>query len=214
LVKLIKQRKVNSSYFKIIGLTVVVFRRVGVPKCVIKGPKRKEVPVEVLDNGDGTFDCVFVPEDEGRHDVDVLFGGEHVPGSPFKVKAKKPVEVDKIKCQPKADKEPIVDEELVYAVDTRPTESAPGEGLLNGSLLTPSGAKKPVEVKDNNDGTYDVCCVPKEPGPHELSVDYDGVPLVGSPFKFDAVEGGADKVKAYGKGNCLPPPPPPLSSPL
>ena len=123
------------------------------------------------------------------------------------MKAKKPVEVDKIKCQPKADKEPIVDEELVYAVDTRPTESAPGEGLLNGSVLTPSGEKEPVKVKDNNDGTYDVCCVPKEPGPHELSVDYDGVPLVGSPFKFDAVEGGADKVKAYGKGKFLSPHP-------
>lgn len=154
----------------------------------------------MLDNGDGTFDCLFVPEDEGRHDVEVLYGGAPVPGSPFSVKAKKPVDVDKIKCQPKLDKEPIVDEEIVYAVDTRPTESAPGEGLLNGSLLTPSGEKEPVRIKDNNDGTFDVSCVPKEPGPHELSVDYDGVPLAGSPFKFDAVEGGADKVKAYGKG--------------
>ena len=107
-----------------------------------------------------------------------------------------------------------MDEELVYAVDTRPTESAPGdlEGLLNGSLLTPSGEKEPVQVKDNKDGTYDISCVPKEPGPHELAVDYDGVPLVGSPFKFDAVEGGADKVKAYGKGKFLSPHPFPSQS--
>ena len=129
-----------------------------------------------------------------------------MPGSPFNIKAEKPVDVDKIKCKPKADKEPLVDEELVYAVDARPAESAPGEipeGLLNGSLLTPSGEKEPVRIKDNKDGTYDVACVPKEPGPHELALDYNGAPLNGSPFKFDAVEGGADKVKAYGKGRCL-----------
>ena len=196
---------------------------VGVPKCTIKGPDRKEVPCEVLDNGDGTYDCVFTPEEVGRHNIDVLFGGEPVPGSPFNIKAEKPVKpvaVDKIKCEPKVDKEPLVDEELVYAVDARPAESAPGEipeGLLNGSLLTPSGDKEPVRIKDNNDGTYDVACVPKEPGPHELSLDYDGVPLPGSPYKFDAVEGGADKVKAYGKGIkslVLPPnPPPPLIFP-
>ena len=68
-----------------------------------------------------------------------------------------------------------------------------------------------MRVKDNKDGTYDVACVPKEPGPHELALDYDGVPLAGSPFKFDAVEGGADKVKAYGKGKASHPYPTPLS---
>ena len=185
---------------------------VGKPKCIIKGPGRKEVPCEVLDNDDGTYDCVFTPEDVGRHNVDVLFSGEPVRGSPFNVKAEKPVDVDKIKCQPKADKEPLVDEELVYAVDARPAESAPGEipdGLLNGSLTTPSGEMEPIRVKDNKDGTYDVACVPKEPGFHELALDYDGVPLAGSPFKFNAVEGGADKVKAYGKGEAKHPTPHP-----
>ena len=54
------------------------------PKCVIKGPKRKEVPIEVLDNGDGTYDCVFVPEDEGRHDVDVLLAVNLYPEVPSK----------------------------------------------------------------------------------------------------------------------------------
>ena len=144
-----------------------------------------------------------------------------MPGSPFNIKAEKPVkpvDVDKIKCEPKVDKEPLVDEELVYAVDARPAESAPGEipeGLLNGSLLTPSGDKEPVRIKDNKDGTYDVACVPREPGPHELSLDYDGVPLAGCPYKFDAVEGGADKVKAYGKGikSLILPSTPPIPAP-
>ena len=184
------------------ALTLILFS--GKPKCTIKGPGRKEIPVEVVDNEDDTYDCLFTPEEVGRHNVDVLFGGTPVPGSPFTFKAEKPVDVDKIKCQPKADREPVVDEELVYAVDARPAESAPGDipdGLLNGVLSTPSGAKEPVRVKDNKDGTYDVACVPKEPGLHELALDYNGVPLNGSPFKFEAVEGGADKVKAYGKGN-------------
>lgn len=38
-------------------------------------------------------------------------------------------------------------------------------------------------------------------GPHELFVDYDDVPVAGSPFPINVVEGcDASKVKAYGPG--------------
>lgn len=96
-----------------------------------------------------------------------------------------------------------MDEEIVYVVDMWLIELVFGEGLLNGFLFIFFGEKEFVWIKDNNDGIFDVFCVFKEFGFYELFVDYDGVFLVGSLFKFDVVEGGVDKVKVYGKGKCF-----------
>ncbi|XP_032219787.2 filamin-A isoform X1 [Nematostella vectensis] len=173
----------------------------GTPVCTCIGPNKKDVPVDVVPNKDGTYSCYYTPEDEGRHSVDVKFAGDNVPGSPFLVKAEKGLDFDKIKCAPRNPvDEPPVNKELVYAVDAAAAEPVPGQGLVNGSLLTPSGKKEPVKVRNNKDGTYDVACVPKTPGPHELTVKYDDQPIPGSPFKFNAVEGGPGAVKAFGKG--------------
>ena len=78
--------------------------------------------------------------------------------------------------------------------------STPGEGVVTGALTTPDGDRVPVQVKNNKDGTYDVLSTPKEPGPHNLDIKYEDVPIPGSPFKYDAVEGGPDRVKCFGPG--------------
>ena len=78
--------------------------------------------------------------------------------------------------------------------------STPGEGIVTGALTTPDGDRVPVQVKNNKDGTYDVLSTPKKPGPHKLDVKYDDIPIPGSPFKYDAVEGGPDRVKCFGPG--------------
>lgn len=136
--------------------------------------------------------------------MDIQFAGKPVPGSPFHVKAKEGVDVSKIKCAPKNPvDEPAVNQELVYAVDARPVEAFPAHNPIKGTLEGPDGKKEPVPVKDNGDGTYDVGCVPKEPGPHKLDVKYEGQPIPGSPFKFNAIEGGPGSVKAFGKGMLI-----------
>lgn len=129
-----------------------------------------------------------------------------MPGSPFHVKAKPKdkVDVSKIKSGPKNPiDEPAVNQELVYGVDAsaiEPFSNLPGKCPVKGTLDGPSG-KEPVDVRDNGDGTYDVMAVPKEPGPHKLDVNYDGEPIPGSPYKFNAIEGGPGSVKAFGKGS-------------
>ena len=88
----------------------------------IKAPSGKRLPVEITDNEDGTHTCEFVPQEEGRHEVDVKYGGDTVPGSPYSFKA--------------TPEEPPVDEQIIAAADDRQVESmpdwpdAPGDGKV------------------------------------------------------------------------------------
>ena len=110
------------SYLRLEGTQPLSSTSAGKPTCSMKTPNRKEVPVEVIDNGDQTFACKYVPTEEGRHPVDVKFGGETVPGSPFTVRPKPGIDVSKIKCAPKDDEKPVVEEEVCYEVDASPIE--------------------------------------------------------------------------------------------
>lgn len=56
-------------------------------KVNIIGPDGSPRPVKLVDNGDGTFDATYVPDDCGRYKVDVTYDGKEVEISPFFVQA-------------------------------------------------------------------------------------------------------------------------------
>ena len=160
----------------------------------------------MIDNGDGTYTCKWTPTEEGVHTVDVTFGGEPVRGSPFKVKAVKAPEIEKIKANVMEEVEaanPCVDQPLEFGVDTRDAEKDGGKGTLTASIVTPSGKTEYPDVRPNKDGTYAVTYTPKEPGIYSLSIKYEEQPIPGSPFQFEVVEGGPERVIAFGKGRLL-----------
>ena len=175
----------------------------GKPRCSIKSPSGKDVPVNMIDNGDGTYTCQWTPTEEGVHNVDVTYGGEPVRGSPFKVKAVKPPEIEKIKSNVMEEVEslnPCVDQPLEFGVDPRDAEPEGGKGKLASSIVTPSGKTEYPDVRANPDDTYAVTYTPKEPGIYSLSIMYDEEAIPGSPFQFEVVEGGPERVVAFGKG--------------
>ncbi len=54
--------------------------------CTIIGPDGQEVPnVEVVDNGDGTFDIVWMCPRPGTYLVDIKFGGVSLTGGPITI---------------------------------------------------------------------------------------------------------------------------------
>ena len=55
-----------------------------------------DLPVDVKDNGDGTYTLEYVPEKPGRHSVDVKYGGKRVPRSPFRVQVKPSGDASKV----------------------------------------------------------------------------------------------------------------------
>ena len=51
----------------------------------VENPSGAHTDTLVTDNEDGTYAVSYTPFEEGKHTLSVKFGGDHIPGSPFKV---------------------------------------------------------------------------------------------------------------------------------
>ncbi|XP_064905473.1 LOW QUALITY PROTEIN: filamin-C [Columba livia] len=90
-----------------------------------------------------------------------------------------------------------------FAPLARPQEGEASPQELCAQVLSPSGQRFEAEVVAGAAGVYSVRFVPKEQGPHTVSVKYRGQHVPGSPFQFTVGplgEGGAHKVRAGGTG--------------
>lgn len=63
----------------------------------ITNEKNQPVPVEVEDNGDGTYAVAYTPAAPGPLKVNVLYAGKLVPQSPIAVQVQPHVDVSKVK---------------------------------------------------------------------------------------------------------------------
>jgi len=71
------------------------------------------------------------------------------------------------------------------------------------SVTSPSGVIELCDIMDSTEDHYTIKFVPKEMGPHIVSVKHKGLNIPGSPFQFTVgpiTEGGAHRVHASGDG--------------
>ncbi len=61
------------------------------------GPKGKTAYCELNDHQDGTFTLNLKPQEPGRHQLSVKYGGQHVKGSPFSVRVSGAPDPDRVK---------------------------------------------------------------------------------------------------------------------
>jgi len=61
------------------------------------GPKGKTAYCELNDHQDGTFTLNLKPQEAGRHQLSIKYGGQHVKGSPFPVRVSSAPDPDKVK---------------------------------------------------------------------------------------------------------------------
>lgn len=87
-----------------------------------------------------------------------------------------------------------------FTVDTNDTG---GIGRLAVSCDGPNGPV-PIDIKDNDDGTFSCSYKPKDVGEHQVKVDFNSKPAGESPYKVNVAPGASmpkpDKVRAYGPG--------------
>ncbi|CAH8575360.1 unnamed protein product [Schistosoma haematobium] len=78
---------------------------------------------------------------------------------------------------------------------------AHSEGTVTAVLTGPDNGKSACQVLSNKDGTYVCNYTPLEEGQHKIHVNYEGLPVPGSPFHINVVPGcDPSRVKAYGPG--------------
>ncbi|RMX60911.1 hypothetical protein pdam_00003464 [Pocillopora damicornis] len=164
----------------------------------VTGPDGENVPCHVNKGPDNRHHVRFTPHKAGPYKVDVRYRGEPVQGSPFTVNVTDqgqggPVvnfnESDRFYENREADI-PIMIPEGSSADYLKCRVTDPEMELLDYEL-----------TYDRGSNLYHVRFVPKRPGRHRVDVEYDGVPVDGSPFMMN-IEGteGHKKVFASGDG--------------
>jgi len=145
---------------------------------VIQGPHGEYKP-DVTDNGDGTYNVEYQPDEPGLHTVKVNLEGVPIKDSPFKVRV-----------DPGADHSHSFIERFTFIVRTRDKRGAnrtTGGDNVTVTIADPHGHNlENVEKKDIGDGTYLVIySLPEDyvPGEYTIHTQINGRDIKGSPWK-------------------------------
>ncbi|MGH0130078.1 UNVERIFIED_CONTAM: hypothetical protein FKN15_040916 [Acipenser sinensis] len=208
--KRIDPRNVSSLILKDKGRGLGNNVRASIPQCFtvdtieagvaplqvrVQGPKGVVEPVELVDNGDGTHTVSYVPTSKGPYSVNVLYGEEEIPCSPFKVKVLPTHDASKVKASgPGLDTTGVpASLPVEFTIDAKDA----GEGLLAVQITDPEGKPKKANIRDNEDGAYLVSYVPDMTGRYTTLIKYGGDEIPYSPYRIRAVStGDASKCRA------------------
>ncbi|KAG7281045.1 hypothetical protein CRUP_016677 [Coryphaenoides rupestris] len=128
-----------------------------------------ESKMSCKDNKDGSCSVEYVPFTPGDYDVNITYGGHPIPGSPFRVPVRDPVDPSKVKCSgPGLGGGVRAHVPQNFTVDCTKAGQAP----LDVKLYGPTGTAEPVGVKNNGDGTHTVHYTPGQDGPYTVAVKY------------------------------------------
>jgi len=143
----------------------------------IQGPSGP-VECKLVDNGDGTYSVAYTPKDAGPHDIavtlaDPVKGEIPIKGSTFHVD---------IKPGAWARNTFIKDYSFVVQTrDKRDHDLTQGGQDVAVTIKGPKGAVT-ANLRDNNDGTYNVNYHIQDKGEYKINVTVDGTSVRGSPF--------------------------------
>uniref|UniRef100_UPI00358F87F3 filamin-C-like isoform X2 n=1 Tax=Myxine glutinosa TaxID=7769 RepID=UPI00358F87F3 len=162
----------------------------------VEGPS--EAKMSCKDNKDGSCNVEYVPFIPGSYDINITFGGHPIPGSPFHVLVKDPVDVSKVKCfGPGLGGMVRAGIPQTFTVDV----SKAGLASLEVVVLDSRGLPEALEVVDNGDGTHTVHYMPSQEGPYTITVKYADQEVPRSPLKVKVLPThDASKVRASGPG--------------
>ncbi|XP_066474120.1 filamin-B isoform X1 [Tiliqua scincoides] len=162
----------------------------------VEGPSESKISCK--DNKDGSCSAEYIPYAPGDYDVNITYGGEHIPGSPFRVPVKDVIDPYKVKVAgPGLGTAVRAKIPQSFTVDTSKAGIAPLEVMVTG----PRGLAEPVNVVDNGDGTHKVTYTPMQEGPYTIGVKYADEDIPRSPFKVKVLPTyDASKVTATGPG--------------
>ncbi|XP_076125415.1 filamin B a [Alosa pseudoharengus] len=162
----------------------------------VEGPSESRMSCK--DNKDGSCNVEYTPYVPGLYDVNITYGGKHIPGSPFKVPVSDVVDSSKVKISgPGVGSGVRAKIPQTFIVDCSKAGVAP----LSVAVTGPKGVAEPVEVTDNGDGTHTVAYTPSVEGPYSLAVKYADEEVPRSPFKLRVQPThDASKVRASGPG--------------
>ena len=134
---------------------------------------------------DGNYTCTVYAPEPGRYTAHVRWNGEHILGSPFKVKVMTPPKPENVRAYGPGLENGCVGQEGNFTVET----GEGGAGVLAVDVQGPKGAFKiNMRRHPDNDRTVLVRYNPIDVGPYVIDIMWSGVHIPGSPFKVNITE--------------------------
>ncbi|XP_021099603.1 filamin-B isoform X8 [Heterocephalus glaber] len=219
----------NEAFTNKPNVFTVVTRGAGIGGLGITVEGPSESKINCRDNKNGSCSAEYIPFAPGDYDVNITYGGVHIPGSPFRVPVKDVVDPSKVKIAGPGLGSGVRAHILQsFTVDSSKAGLAPLEVRVVGprademesqSWRSPlkaiseffkgdpkgdfmeTGLVEPVNVVDNGDGTHTVTYTPSQEGPYMVSVKYADEEIPRSPLKVKVLPTyDASKVTASGPG--------------
>jgi len=142
----------------------------------ITGPQNKPIKPTIQPAGDGTFLVSYVPDDVGTYTVGVKYGGEEIPGGPFRVSTVPTGDANKVKVQTETVKRQLtVGETSIITVRT----AEAGLGNITCHVTSSAVATETIDVSvvENNDGTTTIKYRTVVPGVYNVDLKFGGKPV-------------------------------------
>uniref|UniRef100_A0AAX7TY73 Calponin-homology (CH) domain-containing protein n=1 Tax=Astatotilapia calliptera TaxID=8154 RepID=A0AAX7TY73_ASTCA len=163
------------------------------------------IDVQITDNGDSTYFCVYIPTKPIKHTIIVTWGEVNVPNSPFRVTIGEGSHPENVKVYgPGVEKTGLkANEPTYFTVDC----SEAGQGDVSIGIKCAPGVVGPAEadidfdiIKNDND-TFTVKYMPPGPGQYTIMVLFADQEIPISPFRIKVDPShDAAKVRAEGPG--------------
>uniref|UniRef100_A0A3Q3BKT5 Filamin C, gamma b (actin binding protein 280) n=1 Tax=Kryptolebias marmoratus TaxID=37003 RepID=A0A3Q3BKT5_KRYMA len=163
------------------------------------------IDIQITDNGDCSYFCVYIPTKPIKHTIIVTWGEVNVPNSPFRVIIGEGSHPENVKVYgPGVEKTGLkANEPTYFTVDC----SEAGQGDVSIGIKCAPGVVGPVEadidfdiIKNDND-TFTVKYMPPAPGQYTIMVLFADQEIPISPFRIKVDPShNAAKVRAEGPG--------------
>ncbi|XP_027007250.2 filamin-A isoform X7 [Tachysurus fulvidraco] len=165
------------------------------------------IDIQITDNGDGTFFCIYIPTKPIKHTIIITWGEVNVPNSPFRVNIGEGSHPENVKVYgPGVEKSGLkANEPTYFTVDC----SEAGQGDVSIGIKCAPGVVGSAEadidfdiIKNDND-TFTVKYTPPGPGRYTIMVLFADQEIPISPFRIKVDPShDANKVRAEGPGLC------------
>jgi hypothetical protein len=158
-----------------------------------------EAEVDVVDNGDSTYLVHYTAPTSGMYNIEVVFYGNHIPGSPFQVPVAMIPDASKCRAYGYAiDPNAVLmaGQPLEFFVDATQAGQSDLIVIVRGSKEDPKAF-----ISDDGNGVFSVKFQILNWGEYYANVWYANKHIPGSPFPLIVhAFPNADKVKVYGPG--------------
>jgi hypothetical protein len=139
--------------------------------------------VTVVDNGDGTYEASYTPQMAGTDNFEISLNSVVIGGGPYTsdVTASDASADQTTATVPATGTAGVVTTIVVQTRDVNGNDLTTG-GETVGVVVAGANALAPVDVVDNNDGTYTATYTPTTAGPDDFNITLNGTTIGGGPY--------------------------------